>query len=153
FVDATLEAKLGRLEPGFGAVWADYDNDGDPDLYIARNGWNGAAANSLLRNNGDGTFTEVGAQAGVADTGSSFHAQWFDYNRDGWLDLVVSNGVYVDGSTNQLYRNNGDGTFTNVTAAAGMAEKPWYGTIGVAIADYDGDGWPDVFYHGRLTPN
>jgi len=153
FVDATLEAKLGRLEPGFGAAWGDYDNDGDPDLYIARNGWNGPAANSLLRNNGDGTFTDVGAAAGVADPGSSFHAQWLDYNRDGWLDLVVSNGVYVDGSTNQLYRNNADGTFTNATEAAGMAEKPWYGTIGVAIGDYDGDGWPDIFYHGRMTAN
>jgi len=153
FVDATLEAKLGRLEPGFGAAWADYDNDGDPDLYIARNGWNGPAANSLLRNNGDGTFTDVGAQAGVADTGSSFHVQWFDYNRDGWLDVVVSNGVYVDGSTNQLYRNDGDGTFTNVTESAGVAEKPYYGTIGVAVGDYDGDGWPDLFYHGRMCAN
>ncbi|HZI93281.1 MAG TPA: CRTAC1 family protein [Patescibacteria group bacterium] len=153
FVDATLEAKLGRLEPGFGAAWADYDNDGDPDLYIARNGWNGPAPNSLLRNNGDGTFTDVAAAAGVADAGSSFHVEWLDYNRDGWLDVIVSNGVYIDGSTNQLYRNNGNGTFTNATAAAGMAEKPLYGTIGVAVGDYDGDGWPDIFYHGRMTFN
>jgi len=153
FEDATLEAKLGRTEPGFGSAWADYDNDGDPDLFISRNGWNGPAPDSLLRNNGDGTFADVAAEAGVADPGSGFHSAWFDYDRDGWLDLVVSNGVYVDGSTNQLYHNNRDGTFTNATAAAGLAEAPWYGTIGVALGDYDDDGWPDIFYHGRMTPN
>jgi len=151
FVDATIEAGLTRTQPGFGAAWADYDNDGDPDLYIARNGWNGRAPNSLLRNNGDGTFTDVAAKAGVDDPGSGFFAGWFDYDRDGWLDLIVSNGVYVDGSTNQLFHNNGDGTFTNVTRKAGLEEKPYYGTIGVALGDYDDDGWPDIFYHGRLT--
>lgn len=153
FVDATLEANLGKTDPGFGSAWADYDNDGDPDLYIARNGWNGPAANGLLRNNGNGTFTEVAAAAGVADPGSSFHTAFFDYDRDGWLDLIVSNGVYADGSTNQLYRNKGDGTFANVTIAAGIAEEPGWGTIGVALGDYDDDGWPDIFYHGRFTAN
>ncbi|MFQ5526206.1 MAG: FG-GAP-like repeat-containing protein [Thermoanaerobaculia bacterium] len=153
FVDATAEAELAGLEPGFGAAWADYDNDGDPDLYLSRNGWNGTAANSLLRNDGDGTFTEVAQAAGVADGGSGFHSTWLDYDRDGWLDLVVSNGVYLDGSTNQLYRNQGDGTFRNVTAAAGLAEPAPFGTIGVAVGDYDDDGWPDIFYHGRMQPN
>ncbi|HZE89447.1 MAG TPA: FG-GAP-like repeat-containing protein [Verrucomicrobiae bacterium] len=153
FADATIDAKLTRTEPGFGAVWADYDNDGDPDLYIARNGWNGPAPNSLLRNNGDGTFTDVAGAAGVADRGSSFNLAWFDYDRDGWLDLVVTNGVYIDGSTNQLYHNRRDGTFENVTAKAGVAEKPGFGTIGVAVGDYDDDGWPDIFYHGRMTQN
>ena len=153
FVDATIEAKLTRTEPGFGAVWGDYDNDGDPDLYIARNGWNGPAPNSLLRNNGDGTFTDVAEAAGVADKGSSFNLAWFDYDHDGWLDLVVTNGVYIDGSTNQLYHNRHDGTFENVTAKAGLAEKPGYGTIGVAVGDFDDDGWPDIFYHGRMTYN
>jgi tetratricopeptide (TPR) repeat protein len=153
FVDATLEAKLGRLEPGFGAAWADYDNDGDPDLYIARNGWNGPAVNSLLRNNGDGTFTDVAEAAGVTEPGSSFHCAWLDYDRDGWLDLIVSNGVYIDGSTNQLYRNLGNGRFENVTRKAGLAMEPLYGCIGVAIGDYDGDGWVDLFFHGRMEPN
>ncbi|MGH9868048.1 MAG: FG-GAP-like repeat-containing protein [Candidatus Polarisedimenticolia bacterium] len=153
FVDETLPARLGRTEPGFGMAWADYDNDGDPDVYIARNGWNGPAANSLLRNNGDGTFTDVAGPAGVDDGGSSFHTAWFDYDRDGWLDLMVSNGVYLDGSTNQLYRNKGDGTFANVTGQAGLLEPPGYGTIGVALGDYDGDGWPDVFFHGRTARN
>jgi len=153
FVDATIEAKLSRTEPGFGSVWGDYDNDGDPDLYIARNGWNGPAPNSLLRNNGDGTFTDVATAAGVADRGSSFNAAWLDYDRDGWLDLVVTNGVYIDGSVNRLYRNRRDGTFEDATSKAGLLEKPGFGTIGLAVGDYDGDGWPDLFFHGRMTQN
>ncbi len=153
FVDATVEAKLTKLEAGFGAVAADYDGDGDQDFYIARNGWSGPAPNSLMRNEGDGTFTDVGAAAGVADTGSSFNASWFDYDRDGWLDLIVTNGVYLDGSTNQLYRNDGDGTFTNVTTAAGLSESSGFGTIGLAVGDYDDDGWLDIFFHGRMTAN
>ncbi|HKY32712.1 MAG TPA: FG-GAP-like repeat-containing protein [Candidatus Polarisedimenticolia bacterium] len=153
FVDATARAGLTRLEPGFGAAWGDYDNDGDPDLYIARNGWNGPAPNSLMRNQGDGTFTDVAAAAGVDDGGSSFHAAWLDYDRDGWLDLIVSNGVYIDGSTTQLYRNRANGTFENVTVKAGLAARPGYGTIGVAIGDYDQDGWSDIFLHGRFEAN
>jgi tetratricopeptide (TPR) repeat protein len=153
FVDATREAKLGKLEPGFGSAWGDYDNDGDPDLYIARNGWNGPARNGLYRNEGDGTFTDVAEAAGVSDMGSSFHTAWFDYDRDGWLDLVVSNGVYVDGSTNHLYHNKGDGTFEDVTQRAGVWVAPRYGTIGVALGDYDADGWPDIFFHGRMEKN
>ncbi len=151
FVDATVEAKLTRLGSGFGAVAADYDGDGDRDFYIARNGWSGPAPNSLMRNEGDGTFIDVAAAAGVDDRGSSFNASWFDYDRDGWLDLIVTNGVYLDGSTNRLYRNKGDGTFTDVTAAAGIEEPPGFGTIGVAVGDYDDDGWQDIFYHGRMT--
>lgn len=153
FTDATIKAGLARTEPGFGSVWGDYDNDGDADLYIARNGWNGPAPDSLLRNNGDGTFTDVAAKTGVADPGSGFNPTWVDYDRDGWLDLIVSNGVYIDGSTNQLYHNNKDGTFANVTRQAGLAEEPHFGTIGVAVGDYDDDGWVDIFYHGRMTTN
>jgi tetratricopeptide (TPR) repeat protein len=155
FRDVTAEAKLSGLEPAWGTAWGDYDNDGDPDLYAARNGWNGPAPNSLHRNNGDGTFTDVSAKAEVDHGGSSFHAAWFDYDRDGWLDLVVSNGVYLDGSTNRLYRNMRDGTFTDVTESAGLGEEQQqeHGTIGVALGDYDDDGWPDIFFHGRFTPN
>jgi tetratricopeptide (TPR) repeat protein len=153
FVDATVEAKLTRLESGFGAVAADYDGDGDQDFYLARNGWSGPGANSLMRNEGNGTFVDVAAAAGVDDRGSSFNAAWFDYDRDGWLDLIVTNGVYLDGTTNQLYRNEGDGAFVNVTGAAGLTESPGFGTIGLAVGDYDDDGWPDIFYHGRGTAN
>ncbi|MFQ5765999.1 MAG: FG-GAP-like repeat-containing protein, partial [Rhodospirillales bacterium] len=80
FDDVTKAAGLARLEPGFGAAWADYDNDGDPDLYIARNGWNGAAPNSLLQNRGNGTFVDVARQAGVADAGSASGRRAADFS-------------------------------------------------------------------------
>ncbi|HKY32710.1 MAG TPA: FG-GAP-like repeat-containing protein [Candidatus Polarisedimenticolia bacterium] len=153
FEDATIEAGLTRMEPGFGTTWGDYDNDGDPDLFVARNGWNGPARDSLLRNNGDGTFTDVIDQAGSNDPGSTDHGIWVDYDRDGWLDLLVSSGVYLDGSSCQMFRNKGDGTFANVTRQAGLQEEGRFGTIGIAVADFDDDGWPDLFYHGRSAPN
>jgi tetratricopeptide (TPR) repeat protein len=154
FRDVTLETGLGRVESGFGAAWGDYDGDGRPDLYIARNGWGGPLPDSLLHNKGDGTFEEVTKQAGIDEPGSGFHVTWLDYNRDGRLDLFVSNGVTLDPNINHLYRNNGDGTFTNVTREAGLADDPQHGgTIGVAVGDYDQDGWPDLFIHGRMRRN
>ena len=153
FRDVTLQAGLGKIESGFGAAWGDYDGDGRPDVYIARNGWAGPAPDYLLHNRGDGTFEDVTARAGIDEPGSGFHVTWFDYNRDGWLDLFVSNGVTLDPNINHLYRNKGDGTFENVTVAAGLQEKPQGGTIGVAVGDYDGDGWPDLFIHGRNRRN
>ncbi|PYQ11130.1 MAG: hypothetical protein DMH00_09135 [Acidobacteria bacterium] len=153
FRDVTLEAGFGKVESGFGAAWGDYDGDGRPDLYIARNGWAGPLQDSLLHNRGDGTFEDVTKQAGIDEPGSGFHVTWFDYNRDGWLDIYVSNGVTLDRNINHLYRNNGNGTFTNVTREAGLEEEQRAGTIGVAVGDYDQDGWPDLFVHGRMRPN
>jgi tetratricopeptide (TPR) repeat protein len=153
FTDITLKAGLGKLESGFGAVFADYDNDGDQDFYVARNGWNGPAPNSLMRNNGDGTFTDVTAAARCDAGGSSFNAAWADFNGDGWLDLLVSQGVTNDGSVNRLFYGNGDGTFRDVTEKSGILDAPRFGTIGIAVGDYDGDGWPDIFVHGRFSPN
>jgi hypothetical protein len=149
----TLEAGFGKVESGFGAAWGDYDGDGKPDLYIARNGWAGPLQDSLLHNKGNGTFEEVTKKAGIDEPGSGFHVTWFDYNRDGWLDIYVSNGVTLDRNINHLYRNNGNGTFTNVTREAGLEEEQRAGTIGIAIGDYDQDGWPDLFVHGRMRPN
>ena len=153
FRDVTLEAGLGKVESGFGAAWGEYDGDGRPDLYIARNGWGGPLPDSLLHNRGDGTFEEVTKRAGIDEPGSGFHVTWFDYNRDGWLDIFVSNGVTLDPNINHLYRNNGNRTFTNVTEEAGLKEEQPAGTIGVAVGDYDQDGWPDLFIHGRMRPN
>ncbi len=153
FRDVTLQAGLGDVESGFGAPWGDYDGDGRPDLYIARNGWSGPAPDSLYRNRGDGTFEDVTARSGIVEPGSGFHACWLDYDRDGWLDLFVSNGITLDPNINHLYRNRGDGTFEDVTVAAGLKEEPRGGTIGVAVGDYDGDGWADIFIHGRVLPN
>jgi len=153
FTDITLKAGLGKLESGFGAVFADYDNDGDLDFYVARNGWNGPAPNSLMRNNGDGTFTDVIRSSGADARGSSFNVAWADFNKDGWLDLLVTQGVTADGSVNRLFFSNGDGTFKDVTEAAGILEGPLGRTIGIAVGDYDADGWPDIFVHGRMYKN
>ena len=149
FRDVTLQAGLGDVESGFGAPWGDFDGDGRPDIYVARNGWSGPAPDSLYRNRGDGTFEDVTARSGIVEPGSGFGAAWLDYNRDGRLDLFVTNGVTLDRNINHLYRNRGDGTFEDVTVAAGLKEEPHSGTIGVAVGDYDGDGWPDVFVNGR----
>ncbi len=153
FADVTLAAGLERVDPSFGAVWGDYDGDGYPDLYIARDGWNGPGPDTLLHNRGNGTFEDVTKKAGIDEPGSGFNVVWFDYDKDGWLDLLVTNGVTLDPNINHLYRNRGDGTFENVTEKAGLMEEPQGGTIGVAVGDYDQDGWPDIFFQGRYRPN
>ena len=153
FRDVTLAAGLDKVESGFGAPWGDFDGDGRPDLYIARNGWAGIAPDTLLRNKGDGSFEDVTGPSGIVEPGSGFHATWLDYNRDGWLDLFVSNGVTLDRNINHLYRNRGNGTFEDATAAAGLKEEVRMGTIGAAVGDFDGDGWPDLFINGRREAN
>ena len=148
---------------GMGAAAGDYDNDGDTDLYVTNYG-----TNTLYRNNGDGTFTDVTAAAGVGAGGWSASAGFFDAENDGRLDLFVTR--YVEWSfekngycgekkpgyraychpdnyppmSNILYRNNGDGTFTDVSAKAGIVEPKGKG-LGVAFADYNDDGLPDVY--------
>jgi hypothetical protein len=165
FTDVTAKAEVPGTAYGLGCVWGDYDNDGRPDLYVTQYG-----ADVLYHNTGDGTFTDVTAMAGVAATGSgaNFHsgAVFFDYDRDGLLDLYV--GGYVsfgpdspqscivygirtscapsayNGSANALYHNNGDGTFTNVTRISGVFDANGK-NLAVGVADYDNDGWPDLF--------
>ena len=113
FSERTERAGLAG-ESGVGCSVADYDNDGDPDLYIARDGWLGKGTNSLLRNDGDARFAEVGAAAGVEGDGSSFTACWGDVDNDGHLDLFVANGAGADGSPNRLYHSDGQGGFRDV---------------------------------------
>src|SRR5579871_3762457 len=164
FTDVTQAAGLanaGNGNYGMGVAVGDYDNDGLPDLYVTNYG-----KNTLYHNNGDGTFTDVTAKAGVAAGGWSVSAGFFDYDNDGKLDLFVTR--YLDwtpetsktcgrieepvycppgefGSiTNILYHNRGDGTFDDVSVASGIAAKKGRG-LGVAFADYDGDGFTDVF--------
>ena len=122
FTNVADAAGIADPRGGWGSLFADYDNDGDVDLYITRGGWSGAAENTLYHNNGDGTFTDVTHAAGVADPQSSFCAAWADYDNDGYIDLYIADGVIGDGAANVLYRNNGDGTFTNTAAAAGVAD-------------------------------
>ncbi len=164
FSDVTDAAGVPGTGFGLGCVWGDYDNDGFPDLFVTQYG-----RNVLYHNNGNGTFTDVTDKAGVAGMESGpFHAGavFFDYDRDGRLDLYVGSYVafgpdarrycYIGdvqtscapsayrGSPNALYHNNGDGTFTNVAKAANVL-KPDGKNLAVGAADYDNDGWPDLF--------
>jgi hypothetical protein len=163
FTDVTEQAGLasaGDGNYGMGVAVGDYDNDGFPDLYVTSYG-----KNILYHNNGDGTFTDVTAKAGVAAGGWSVSAGFFDYDNDGKLDLFVTRYMEWDtkrskscggdwrtycppeefpATTNILYRNNGDGTFTDVSHKSGIAAKKGR-ALGVAFADYDGDGFTDIF--------
>ena len=162
FADVTEKAGLqGRLY-GMGVATGDYDNDGYVDLLVTNLG-----GNILYHNNGDGTFTDVTAKAGVGGSGWCTGACFVDYDRDGRLDLIVSRYVQWDFSdvycgehrpgyraychpdqfepiTHLMFHNNGDGTFTDVSKKCGIASSPGKG-LGVAIDDFDGDGWPDIF--------
>ena len=104
----------------------DYDNDGKLDLYICYNGWNGPMKNRLFHNV-DGHFVDVSKASGADDPGDGFVSLWGDLDNDGYPDLVIANGVLKDGSTPQIYRNNRNGTFTNMTLAAGIKEPPQIG--------------------------
>jgi hypothetical protein len=164
FTDVTDRAGVPGTGYGLGCAWGDYDNDGFPDLLVTQYG-----SNVLYHNNHDGTFTDVTAKAGVAGLDSGpIHsgAVFVDYDRDGRLDLYVGSYVafgakarrYCDiggvtsscppsayrGSPNALYHNNGDGTFTNVSAKANILQREGK-NLSVGAADYDNDGWPDLF--------
>ena len=143
FKDVSTTSGKGVDFAGFtmGSVFGDYDNDGDQDLYLANGGQYEIEANMLLANNGDGTFTDVTAKAGVGLKAFTYSASWVDYDNDGDLDLYCAN--YGVGAKNVLYRNNGDGTFTDVTDQAGVGDKSW-SWMGV-WADVNNDGWQDLY--------
>ena len=153
-----------------GVAAADFNNDGWVDLYIANFGHN-----QMWRNNGDGTFTDVTAESGTDVPGWSICASFFDFDRDGWLDLFVAN--YLDfrftnlpkclspsGAPdycsplafsplpNRLFRNRRDGTFEDVTTRSGIGAQ-FSGSMGAICADFNGDGWPDIFISDDLRPN
>jgi len=175
FTDVT--AKSGLTKPCFamGGAVGDYDNDGWPDLYVTCLG-----GNTLYHNNGDGTFTDVTAKAGVADGRWSTGASFGDYDSDGLVDLIVTN--YVDfhlndlpgfgsapnckyrgisvqcgprglrGAGDSLFHNNGDGTFTDVSKAAGVSDPDGYYGMGVIWADFNNTGRPDIYVANDSTP-
>ena len=170
FVDDTRAAGLQVDTYGMGAASADFDNDGRTDLYVTALG-----RNHLFRNIGGGRFVDVTDQARVADPGFSTSAAWLDYDRDGFVDLFVAH--YVEwsiekdlfctldgtrksyctpesyhGQTSTLFHNTGRGTFDNVTRAAGVYD-PNAKALGVALLDYDNDGWIDLFVANDRQPN
>ncbi len=143
FQETAATAGKGVDFPGFtmGSVFGDFDNDGCQDLYLANGGQYEIEANILFKGNCDGTFTDVTAKAGVGLKAFTYSASWVDYNNDGKLDLYCAN--YGVGAKNILYRNNGDGTFTDVTDEAGVGDKSW-SWMGV-WADVDNDGDQDLY--------
>jgi len=161
FTDVTERAGVRGSSYDMGVATGDYDNDGRPDLYVT-----GIGRNILYHNNGDGTFTDVTDKAGVAGGGWSTGAMFIDYDRDGRLDLIVSRYLTWDfrdiycgdrkpgyraychpdefpAITHILYHNEGNGKFRDVSEESGFAKFPGKG-LGVAMNDYDQDGWPDI---------
>jgi hypothetical protein len=170
FTDVTREAGLAMESYGLGCAVADYDNDGFEDIYITTVG-----SNHLFHNLGNGKFADVTVKAEVADPGFSTSAVWFDYDNDGKLDLFVTH--YIDwsiakdqyctldnknksyctpqtykGESSTLFHNRGDGTFENVTKRGGLYD-PTGKSLGVAMLDYDNDGWMDLFVANDTEPN
>jgi hypothetical protein len=175
FTDVTLKAGLAHSGWGQGVCIGDYDNDGYEDLFVTYFG-----KNVLYHNNGNGTFTDVSEKAGVAGNGKRWNTgcAFVDYDRDGHLDLFVANYIDLDlatapvpesgpclykgvmvacgppglnGGKNILYRNNGDGTFSDVTEKAGILQANGTYGLGVLTGDFDNDGWPDIYVANDST--
>ena len=172
FTDVTHKAGLDAVEMfGMGVAVGDFDNDGYDDLFVTAYG-----QSHLFHNNGNGTFTDVTQKAGLGGVQEfSTGAAWVDYDKDGRLDLVVANYVQwspesdlyctLDGKSKsyctpesykgtsvRLWHNRGDGTFEDVTKKAGLGD-PTSKTLGIAVLDYDGDGWPDLLLSNDTQPN
>src|SRR5206468_2062282 len=150
FEDATVKAGLAGLDGVSVGLFADYDNDGHKDFFVSRT----FSPNQLFHNNGDGTFSDVTATSGIGADCCTTVASFGDYNNDGFLDLYV--GRYLDprkdipttfyarnGEPNQLYHNNGDGSFTNVTQKAGVGDTGL--CLGSVFGDYNDDSYPDLY--------
>ncbi|MDA2930386.1 CRTAC1 family protein [Acidobacteria bacterium AH-259-O06] len=174
FEDVTEQAGVQGRGYTHGVVVADYDNDGDQDIFVA-----GLRENIFYRNNGDGSFTDVTSRAGLAEPDPKYRTLWsvaaafFDYDRDGWLDLFVSNYCvwnpetepicgpvnspdychpkHYQGLPNSLFRNNGDGTFADVSEASGIRHHIGKG-MGLGVADFDQDGWVDIYVANDTVP-
>ncbi|MGN6135399.1 MAG: CRTAC1 family protein [Aureliella sp.] len=144
FEDLTAASGLGQQYGGLYCVQTDYDNDGDMDVFVPRGAWlaaRQAMRPSLLRNNGDRTFTDVTVDAGLDEPLNSITGQWADYDNDGWLDLIVC----CEKQPNRLYHNLQNGTFRDVAAAAGVNGISGLSCKGAAWGDYDNDGYQDLF--------
>ena len=152
FTDVADAAGVANLRYCKGSAWGDYDNDGDPDLYVS----NYADENRLYRNNGDGTLTDVAPELGLTEPLESFPTWFWDYDNDGWLDLFVAGyardielvamdylGLPNDGARPRLYRNDGDGGFSDVTERVGLYRVSQ--AMGANFGDLDNDGFHDIY--------
>jgi hypothetical protein len=155
FVERTAEAGLSGLTGGLNLVQADYDNDGDADVLVLRGAWQGSQGrypNSLLRNNGGNTFSDVTEESGILSFHPTQAAAWGDYDNDGWLDLFIGNeSTKDDPHPSELYRNQRDGTFKNVAADYGRDALGF--VKGAAWGDYDNDGRLDLYVSQLGQPN
>ncbi len=147
FTDRAAKAGLADQLGGLNIIQADYNNDGCTDILVLRGGWEVAQRKSLLRNNCDGTFTDVTAGSGLSVPTATQAGVWVDINNDGLLDLFVGN----EAGPAQLFLNNGDGTFKDISHSAGIDKIGF--TKGVAAADYDNDGYVDLFVSNLIGPN
>jgi len=176
FRDVTEKAGLSRSGWGQGVCVGDFDNDGNDDIFVSYFG-----KNALYHNNGNGTFTDIAEKGGVADNSSRWGSgcAFLDYDRDGYLDLFVASYIDLDlktaplpetgpclykgltvacgppglsGGVNTLYHSNGDGTFTDVSEKAGIRKTNGTYGLGVLVADFDNDGWPDVYVANDSAP-
>lgn len=174
FEDITESAGVATDRWATGASMVDINADGYLDIYVSVSGppesTPAERANLLFINNGNDTFTESASAHRIADTGFTTHAVFFDYDRDGYLDVFLlgnSPGEFARGETgrpefgthtanpagfDQLYRNNGDGTFVNVSEEAGLLRRVGYG-LGVVVSDLNRDGWPDIYVSNDIAPN
>ncbi|MDZ7694092.1 MAG: VCBS repeat-containing protein [Balneolaceae bacterium] len=155
FIKKTNEAELTGIVGGLNLRHADFNNDGFADILVLRGAWIQSAGhhpNSLLLNNGDGTFSDVTKSAGLFSLHPTQTAEWGDFNNDGWLDLFIGNETNgSDVNPCELFLNQGDGTFEEVAASAGVDVTGY--VKGVAIGDFNNDGWQDLYVSRYDGPN
>ena len=156
FENITSKAGLEGITGGLNIVQTDYNNDGNIDIFILRGGWLGEAGkqpNTLLKNNGDGTFEDVTCQSGLLSFHPTNTASWADFNNDGWLDVVIGNETREEVFDHpvELFVNNQDGTFTEMADSVGLGLSAFI--KGVAAGDYDNDGWTDLYFSCYSQPN
>jgi hypothetical protein len=155
FIEKTSSTGLTGVTGGLNLRHADYDNDGDLDLLVLRGAWleeNGNIPNSLIRNNGDGTFTDVTIESGLYSLKPTQTAVWADFNLDGWLDIFIGNESTPESLNNcELFMNNADGTFSEKAIEAGLTSQGFF--KGVATGDLNGDNYPDIYLSNYLGEN